>query len=387
MEPLALLAVFSGCYIVSRLLSGQMRTVGASVTIVELALGIVIGNWLIPLDAAKAAGGISEIGALALFFLVGLHTGLKEVRVFRRDVAFVTMIGATASLLAVFALYRPFGLTGMEVLFAAATVMATGVGVVMRVLQEYDGATTRSGKLLLACSAVEDIPAILLLSVAASAGHGGFTGAAVGSIALKTLVAALCVVAASFAIATKRIPPIPLPLVLPAVILAAWVTSALGFTSLLGAYLVGAACRDHAGKAYESYMRPVIDFCVPIFFVMVGMRVKIETLMQPESWMLASGLVAVAFGSKLLCYAGIQERSRAKGIDPWIVTFGMIPRGLPGLAFATAALGSGMIRDSVFSALIIMVTVTNFAGLTLLSWRLKHRQPVPDRPAAVPDGE
>ncbi len=117
-----------------------------------------------------------------------------------------------------------------------------------------------------------------------------------------------------------------------------------------------------------------MDFCVPVFFVMVGMRVKIDTLMQPESWLLACGLIAVAFGSKLVCFAGIREKSRALGIDPWIVTFGMLPRGLPGLSFATAALGSGMIRDVVFSALIIMVTATNFIGLTLLSRRLQKTQ-------------
>jgi Kef-type K+ transport system membrane component KefB len=116
-----------------------------------------------------------------------------------------------------------------------------------------------------------------------------------------------------------------------------------------------------------------MDFFIPVFFIMVGMRIKLETIMQPESWLLAAILTAVAFASKLLCFVGIRKETKTLNIDPWIVAFGMLPRGLPGLVFATVALNSGFISDTLFAGLIIMVTATNTIGLTLLSYRLKSQ--------------
>jgi hypothetical protein len=53
-----------------------------------------------------------------------------------------------------------------------------------------------------------------------------------------------------------------------------------------------------------------------------------------------------------------------------VVAFGLIPRGLPGLVFATSALARGLIDNVQFAALLIMVTVTTVLGLLLLERRL-----------------
>ncbi|MEI6029813.1 MAG: hypothetical protein WCQ20_01460 [Synechococcaceae cyanobacterium ELA739] len=50
--------------------------------------------------------------------------------------------------------------------------------------------------------------------------------------------------------------------------------------------------------------------------------------------------------------------------------FGLPPRGLPGLVFATTALSSGLMDGIPFSALVLMVTVTTVLGLLLLERRL-----------------
>jgi hypothetical protein len=52
------------------------------------------------------------------------------------------------------------------------------------------------------------------------------------------------------------------------------------------------------------------------------------------------------------------------------VVFGLIPRGLPGLVFATTALSAGVISSSQYSALVLMVTGTTVLGLVLLERRL-----------------
>jgi len=72
-DPLTLLAIFSACALLSWLFTVPMKTLGLSATIIEMVIGFVIGNWIIPFEHTKEIGSVPEIGAMILFFLVGLH--------------------------------------------------------------------------------------------------------------------------------------------------------------------------------------------------------------------------------------------------------------------------------------------------------------------------
>jgi Kef-type K+ transport system membrane component KefB len=102
----------------------------------------------------------------------------------------------------------------------------------------------------------------------------------------------------------------------------------------------------------------------------VGMRIQAGTLLQPAAWALALSLLLLAIGCKLICALGISRQDQAAGIDRWVVVFGLIPRGLPGLVFASTALASGVITPAQFSALVLMVSCTTVLGLLLLGRRL-----------------
>jgi hypothetical protein len=74
----------------------------------------------------------------------------------------------------------------------------------------------------------------------------------------------------------------------------------------------------------------------------------------------------------LICGLGITRSDQAAGIDRWVVVFGLIPRGLPGLVFASTALGAGLITPLQFSSLVLMVSCTTVVGLLLLARRLQR---------------
>jgi hypothetical protein len=86
-------------------------------------------------------------------------------------------------------------------------------------------------------------------------------------------------------------------------------------------------------------------------------------------------LIALALLSKLVCGLGISAADRRSGIDRWLVVFGLLPRGLPGLVFATTALSAGLITALQFSSLVLMVMVTTVLGLLLLERRLRRLGP------------
>jgi uncharacterized protein (UPF0261 family) len=75
----------------------------------------------------------------------------------------------------------------------------------------------------------------------------------------------------------------------------------------------------------------------------------------------------------------VTAADRRAGIDRWQVIFGLMPRGLPGLVFASTALAAGVISAVQFSALVLMVSCTTLVGLLLLERRLRQQ---PDRPVA-----
>jgi Kef-type K+ transport system membrane component KefB len=109
---------------------------------------------------------------------------------------------------------------------------------------------------------------------------------------------------------------------------------------------------------------------LPLYFISIGMRLSVDTLLEPRAWWLAAFLVVMALASKLACGLGLSQADRRAGVDPWLLAFGLIPRGLPGLVFASTALANGLIDKTQFAALVIMVTVTTVVGLLLLDRRL-----------------
>lgn len=116
---------------------------------------------------------------------------------------------------------------------------------------------------------------------------------------------------------------------------------------------------------------------LPLYFISVGMRIQVGTLLQSQAWGLALFLLALAVVSKLLCGLGVSANDRRAGIDRWQVIYGLMPRGLPGLVFASTALAAGVINGVQFSALVLMVSGTTVAGLLLLERRLQTQARTP----------
>jgi Kef-type K+ transport system membrane component KefB len=152
----------------------------------------------------------------------------------------------------------------------------------------------------------------------------------------------------------------------------AWVGEASGLTSLLGALWAGVllARLEPPGLPQREGLAVLAEVFLPLYFISVGMRLPAASLLEIRAWSLAAFLVVVALLSKLACGLGVSAADRRAGVDPWVVAYGLIPRGLPGLVFATTALARGLIDSLQFAALLIMVTVTTVLGLLLLERRL-----------------
>ncbi len=133
-----------------------------------------------------------------------------------------------------------------------------------------------------------------------------------------------------------------------------------GLAPIIGAFAAGLLLEEVHFRGFreeitlQHLLKPIATFLVPIFFVLMGIRVRLETFMDMSVLGVAAGLTIAAIIGKQVCGLGVLE----KGIDRTTVGVGMVPRGEVGLIFASIGKGLNVIDDATFSAVVIMVIVT-----------------------------
>jgi Kef-type K+ transport system membrane component KefB len=183
--------------------------------------------------------------------------------------------------------------------------------------------------------------------------------------------------------------------------LLAAIAAAIDLAPIVGAFAAGLILeavhyRDFTTRGehdLEELIRPIAIFLVPIFFVIMGMRVDLTTFGQGSVLVFALSLTVVAIIGKQVCSFGVVE----KGLDRISVGVGMIPRGEVGLIFADIGMGlfapltvaaagttyyvvseAGsiislpIIDSSTYSAVVIMVIITTLVTPFVLAWTLKR---------------
>jgi Kef-type K+ transport system membrane component KefB len=368
---------------IARLMAGKLARWTVPAIVVELGMGFLLGNTLLPFEAIQPLSGLTELGVLTLFFQVGLEVRPDLLNSRRHTILRLVALSFLVPLLAYWPLVQGFAMKPAAALLCLACLSATGTGVTLRLLAQRRALRSPSGRLLVGVSVLDDLPAIALLSLAVVAAGGSLGD---GGIGRAGVVLALVAAAASYVGAgwwSRRQPGSAEPesplAILMLLIGCSWVGEASGLTSLLGALWGGVLYNRLAPSSGPAgpEQRPITQILavlsevfLPLYFISVGMRVKATSLVEPGAWLLALVLLVLALFSKLACGLGVTSADRQAGIDRWVVVFGLVPRGLPGLVFATTALAAGVIDSTQFSALVMMVTVTTVLGLLMLERRL-----------------
>ena len=370
---------------IARLMAGKLARWAVPAIVVELVMGFLLGNTVLPFEAIQPLSGITELGVLSLFFQVGLEVRGDLLTARRNTILRLVALSFMVPLLAYWPLVQWFSMAPATALLCLACLSATGTGVTLRLLAQRQALRTPSGRLLVGVSVLDDLPAIALLSLAVATAGGalGQGGIGNGGLVLGLAAAGLSYwLAGWWAKQQAGSPSSPLA-ILMLLIGTSWVGEATGLTSLLGALWGGVLLNrllppsppkyQHQQGVNPDVSRVLVvlsEVFLPLYFISVGMRVKAGVLVEPHAWALAAVLLVLAMLSKFLCGLGVSSADRQAGIDRWLVVFGLVPRGLPGLVFATTALSAGVIDSLQFSALVMMVTVTTVLGLLLLERRL-----------------
>ena len=117
----------------------------------------------------------------------------------------------------------------------------------------------------------------------------------------------------------------------------------------------------------KELFAPLEAVLVPIFFVLMGIQVKLENFMDGDVLLLASAMIVVAVVGKII--AGI---GASRNLNRLSIGIGMMPRGEVGLVFASIGSTLGVIDATLFSSVVLMVIVTTVITPPLLKFTMKR---------------
>ncbi len=324
----------------------------------------------------------SELGVILLLFMVGLESQIDEM----------LKVGWRALMVAIVGVVAPFVLgmlTGMWLLpdagstvhiFLAATLCATSVGITARVFRDLGRLQTREAKVILGAAVIDDVLGLIILAVVVGiASTGQIDALEIGRISLLSILFLGSVLMFGGKLVSWLVPLVTtleehhVKLLFPLALafLLAWIASAIELAPIVGAFAAGLILSEEHFKkvsgqtTMESLIAPLERIFAPIFFVLMGMQVNLQSFLDPTTFWLALAFSAVAIIGKLVC--GLLA---GRDTDRWSVGLGMVPRGEVGLIFASIGKGLGVVSGSVFSALVVTVIITTLITPISLKWSL-----------------
>lgn len=353
-----------------------------------IVAGIIIGpSGLGLIETGDVLEAFAELGVVLLLFWVGLETRVSELRAVGRSAALIGTVGFLVPLVAGVAMGLALGEDGATAIFLGAALVATSVGITSAVLIDLGIVDTPASRAILGAAIIDDILALLMLSVAeGAAGPGGVDLLEIGVVGGMTVAFLGFFAFFGTRLARQRpqllsVPSFPsAPLVVSVLICLgmAALAAQIGLAAIIGGFLAGmilAETRDQ--HPIEEQIEPLYQFFPPFFFVFVGLQVDLSALGELDALLLLGVVTVIAVISK---FAGAYLGARGLGRDgARLAAIGMVPRGEVGIIVAEIGLVAGAFDAELFAVVVMMSILT-----TLIAPPLLRRAAAELRPAAAP---
>jgi Kef-type K+ transport system membrane component KefB len=373
---------------------GIFEKIGQPAVLGELVLGIIIGNlayftgweFFAPLRNHTFVDLLARFGVIILLFEIGLETNIRDI----------VKVGLSSFLVALGGIVTPFILgyftslyffpdAGFSVhLFVGATLCATSVGIKARVFKDLGKLQTTESSILMGAAVLDDIIVLFILAIVTdivvTGSVGPFHVVQTSIFSILFLVGAILM---GFKLAPflgyytsrKKVEGWKLIAAIVFCLSLSYIANLIGLATIVGAFAAGLILRkvrfkDLKGVEHgmNEVVRPASFVFVPIFFLLIGMQIKLETFGDIYVLKIALAITIAAILGKQVC--GLC--ALGKGLNRIAIGVAMIPRGEVTLIFAGIGKSIGVISDTIFSALIIMVIFTTLITPPSLRWAMSR---------------
>jgi Kef-type K+ transport system membrane component KefB len=343
------------------------KRIGQPAIVGEILGGVLVGPSVLGLvEVGEVLRVFSELGVVFLLFWVGLETRLSEMRAVGKVAAGVGAAGVVVPFLAGFGLGLALGESSDTSVFLGAALAATSAGITSATFLDLGIGRTRGARTVLGVAVVEDLLALILLSVAVGmAADGGVDagkillalGIAVGFVGFVGLGGTQLLSSRPRLLEAPRFSESPL---LPAVLLClglAAFAAGIGLAALIGAFLAGMIVAETKDQSsIEEEVRPLYAFFPPFFFAFIGIELDLGALVNGDALWLLAAITVLAAATKLVpAYLAARPLGRHEAA---IVGVGMVPRGEVGIVVASIGAAEGVVDAELFAVVVGMAVLT-----------------------------
>lgn len=351
----------------AKLMAELCERINQPAVVGEILAGVLIGpsvlGWVRPNEIIQV---LAEIGVIFLLFSVGLETKPSAILRVGGRATVVAVLGVILPFVAGFLLMRAWGANTVEALFIGTSMVATSVGITVRVLAGMGVLDAPTSRIILGAAVIDDVLGLLVLAIVANSAKGTINYIEILSTAALAIGFTLLIALFGGPLMKRGIPHInglrmkePVYIVGVVICLGLAVLAAdIGVSAIIGAFLAGMALSEATDGNYTVHLQTggVTEFLVPFFLVSVGMQVQLSALATPAALSLAVLITILAVLTKFV----------GCGLGAWGVGFrrmmqvgiGMAPRGEVGIVVAQLGLSMGVIGATYYGIVIFMAVAT-----------------------------
>lgn len=281
------------------------RRLGLSVIVGYLVAGTLIGPHTPPFSFVQDVDRIqtlSQVGLVFLMFAIGLGLSISKLGRMGAPTLLATGVGAVLMLFLTQALGRIIGWTPIQATFMAGMFMVSSSAVIAKVIGELKLTHERAAQVALSITVLEDIVAVVMLTILGSHTGGGETG--VSSVVAGMSAFVVLLVSAGLLMVPRLMrrlearadPELQTIIVAGMLFLLSLAAVKAGYSLALGAFLLGAIVAEIPQRtSVERAFAGMRDLFSSVFFVSIGMMIDLKLVLPV--WPMVLGLVVfVIFG-------------------------------------------------------------------------------------------
>lgn len=351
-----------------------------------LLAGIIIGPSMLGLvNDTVFLDQVSQIGVIILMFMAGLDTDLAEIK--RNGVSYLTiaifgvfipLVGGALSYILFFKYKMGLEANLLEAIFIGIVLTATSVSITIEALKELGYANSRVGNAILGAAIVDDIIGIIILTIVTSFRDANVS---ITNILIKLVIYFVAIFVLSvvttflarfldFKTDQRRISIYVFALVM----VVAYISEEyVGIADITGAYLVGMIFSRFSVRNDIVRKMNVLSylFFAPLFFASIGLKTHFGDFNHNIA-VFSIILVIVAILTKIGGAGFGALICKYDKYDALNIGIGMVSRGEVALIVAEKGHELGLIEESMFSPVILMVVVTTIFAPVLLKHTLRY---------------
>jgi Kef-type K+ transport system membrane component KefB len=350
--------------------------------------GILVGPSVFGLVTyTDFVSSLAHLGAVVLLFTIGLEFEFKEIVNFKYFV--IALVGVIVPWAGGFFLAELFGFNYQASIFIGTALTATSIAITANVLKEMDKLQTPAAKAIIGAAVIDDVLALLALSMSEQITSGtlSFTlivvtaAKAVGFIAAGALIGKLLLTRVLLRFDKTRIASrYPESIFIFAIMVSflyAMGAELVGLSAIVGSFLAGVSfsgIKLKSGKIFQEGAEHLRIIFASIFFISLGVLLDFHAITINLVYFILA-LTAVAGFTKIIGCGLPAWLNKMSIKDSIVIGVGMMPRGEVAMIVALIGLNQQLIAQDTYAALILMSLLTTIIPpLIFRNWLFRRQQ-------------